>query len=118
MKLYHKKPCKECPWRLIAPSGWLGGYTPEQYADAVNNNEIPACHLQDHGPNSDATAMCAGALGTMSNQCKSAYNTEGGDSARTEVGKNPDCFQHIADFYQHHADRVYVHPFLRENHES
>jgi hypothetical protein len=25
MQLKHKKPCAECPWRKVAPQGWLGG---------------------------------------------------------------------------------------------
>jgi hypothetical protein len=81
------------------------------YADAVDNNEVPACHKQDHGPESDKTAMCAGALSTMANQCKSANNTEGGEDARREVGRNDDCFQHVALFYQYHTGQQYV-PFL------
>lgn len=113
MQLKYKKPCHECPWRKDAPAGWLGGHSAETYADAVDNNEVPACHLNDYGPKAPRTAMCAGALGTMSNQCKSAYNTDGGDAARQVVGQNPECFSHVAEFYTHHTDQAYVPPILR-----
>lgn len=115
LKLKHKKPCKECPWRLEAPKGWLGGQSPEMYADAVDNNEVPACHLKDFGPDSDKTAMCVGALSTMANQCKAAHNTKGGEKARQTVGRNMLCFLHVAAFYKHHTNKVYLTPMLREN---
>lgn len=115
MKLKHKKPCNECPWRKTALAGWLGGHDPNYYADAVDNNEVPACHQIDFGPDSDKTAMCAGALATMANQCKSAYNTDGGEEARQIVGKNDNCFQHVGLFYQHHTGEIYTIPMLRNN---
>jgi hypothetical protein len=113
MRLYHKVCCSECPWRKSAPAGWLGGHSPEFYADAVQANEVPACHLRDHGPDSDETAMCAGALSVMSNAASSAWKTPGGDEARKLVGKREDTFRHPAEFYAHHAGRPWVHPLLR-----
>lgn len=47
MELFHRKPCKECPWRLEAPQGYLGGHSPEFYADAVAENEIPEKRLEN-----------------------------------------------------------------------
>lgn len=114
MKCKHKTPCNECPWREIAPAGWLGGHSPSFYADAVQNNEVPACHLQDHGPDNDRTAMCAGALSVMANACISAWKTEGGDEARQKVGRRDDTFKHPSLFYEHHAGTPYVHPLARK----
>jgi len=114
MKLRHKKPCKECPWRKCAPAGYMGGYDPATYADAVDNNEVPACHLKDDfGPDDDRTSMCVGALTTMIKQCKSAYNTKGGEEARKKIADTDlgDCFDHVRLFYEHHAGKPYV-PFL------
>lgn len=113
MILRHKTPCAECPWRKVAPAGWLGGHPAEYYADAVANNEVPACHQRDHGPDSDNTSMCAGALSVMSNACILPHKTEGGPEARTEVGKNPDTFGHPAQFFKHHTGNDYVPWFMR-----
>lgn len=115
MKLCHTTPCPECPWRLIAPAGWLGGWSPEYYTDAVLNNEVPACHNQDFGPDDDRTAMCAGALSVMANGAVSAWKTEGGDEARPIVGRRDDTFKHPIFFYQHHSHgEEYVHPLARK----
>ena len=113
MQLKHTKPCNQCPWRKDSPQGWLGGYSPELYADAVDNNEVPACHLQDKGPDDNKTAMCAGALATMYMQCKSAYNTPGGDEARKVVGLNIDCFSNVYEFYKYHAGKDYKPAIFR-----
>lgn len=113
MRLYHKTPCNECPWRLLAAAGWLGGYPPEFYADAVAANEVPACHLRDSGPANDNTAMCAGALSAMANACISAWKTAGGEAARMIVGKRDDTFRHPALFFLHHAGEPWVHPLMR-----
>lgn len=111
MKLQHKAPCNECPWRTTAPAGWLGGHTAEMYADAVAGNEVPACHQQDHGPRSSKTAMCAGALAVIANACIMPHKTKGCDAAAKEVGRRQDCFVHPAQFFTYHTGRPYV-PFL------
>ena len=77
MKIYHKKPCKDCPWRKDSPKGYLGGHDPNFYADAITYGEIPACHLKDYGPDSDETAFCAGAASVMANSCKVPFKQEG-----------------------------------------
>lgn len=115
MKLHHKQPCAECPWRKASPPSWLGGHAPEFYADAVQNSETPACHLRDHGPDDDDTAYCIGALVTMANQCILPQSPDA-IGARQIVGKRDDCFAHVALFYKHHADGAdYVHPLLRRS---
>lgn len=114
MKLRHKKPCQECPWRLKAPAGWLGGHEPEFYADAVAGNEIPACHLQDFGPDDPRSSFCAGALATAANACIRPTVQEGAAEARLEVGRRDDVFAHPARFFEHHSGgQPYVHPILR-----
>lgn len=114
MKLKHKHPCGECPWRKKAPAGWLGGFTAEHYTDAVRNNEVPACHNKDFGPESDKTAMCVGALAVMSNSCVLADKTPGGLEARAYIGRRQDVFQHYTQFYEYHAGKPYLHPLLRD----
>lgn len=114
MKLHHKTCCSECPWRTEALPGWLGGYEPEYYTDATMANEVPACHLRDHGPDNDNTGMCVGALSVMANGCVSAYRTYGGDEARETIGRRDDTFKHPYAFFEHHKGQPYVHPLLRE----
>lgn len=114
MKCRHTTPCNECPWRRAAPAGWLGGYTPEYYADAVQANEVPACHLSDYGADDLRTSMCAGALSVMANGAQSAWRTQGGDEARAKVGKRDDTFRHFGEFYQHHTGEAWVHPLMRK----
>lgn len=114
MKLKHKKPCAECPWRKNSPAGWLGGHSAYYYADAVTANEVPACHLQDHGPDSDDTAMCAGALSVAANACIQPHKTIGGVEARDIVGRSSDTFAHPKMFYEHHEEgKDWVPPALR-----
>ena len=111
MELKHKVPCAECPWRKTAAQGWLGGHPSEMYADALANNEVPACHLQDFGPNDARTAMCVGALATAANHCQSLYKTDGGEEARKIVGRREDCFSHVREFYLYHTGNTYI-PYL------
>jgi len=92
----------------------MGGHDPITYADAVDNNEVPACHsVKDFGPDDDRTSMCAGALTTMSKQCKSASNTDGGEDARRVIAVTDmaDCFEHVRLFYEYHTGEQYI-PFL------
>lgn len=107
MKLRHTSPCNECPWRKEAPAGWMGGHDPGVYADAVQFNEVPACHRQDHGPDDPRTSMCAGALAVAANSATSMWKTPGGDDARKKVGQRADCFRWVRDFYRHHTGEDY-----------
>jgi hypothetical protein len=116
MKLYHKTPCNECPWRKESQAGWLGGHSPEFYADALALNETPACHCRDHGPDSDETAFCAGALSVMANACIMPDDSKhpGAAEARMAVGRRDDTFGHHALFYKHHTHgEDYTSPMLR-----
>lgn len=113
MKCRHKEPCEECPWRLTSPKGWLGGHDPEMYADAVAENEVPACHLVDYGPDDDRTSMCAGALAVAANACIQPYKTEGGIEAVKMVGRRDDVFTHPALFYTYHSGKEWVMRILR-----
>jgi hypothetical protein len=104
MKLMHKKPCDECPWRRAHPAGWLGGYTAEQFVEQINFDGPPLpCHktIFDNQP---AKAMCAGALIFMKNNCKSAQHPEYGD-AKDHVERDTETvFQWSKEFLDHHND--------------
>ncbi len=115
MRLKHTEPCRECPWRRVAPVGWLGGHPPELYPDAVANNEVPPCHMSDRDTvDPDHVAMCAGALATMSNACILPREPEE-RTARATVGERDDCFASPAAFYRHHTGgKEYVSFMLRQ----
>lgn len=102
-QLHHRTPCRECPWRKTAAAGWLGGYSAEWYADVVQDNQVPSCHLRDHGPENPETAYCVGVLHTAANGCIMPEAPRE-RAARNEVGPNPDCFGHPALFFSHHSD--------------
>jgi hypothetical protein len=113
MKLAHKVPCRQCPWRDNSLQGYLGGTAPEVYADAVRGNHVPVCHMNDYGPDDSRSAFCAGALATMKNACIAAYTPHGAEQARQKVDRRDDCFVHPIAFYEYHAGKSYVSPFLR-----
>lgn len=113
MKLAHKVPCAECPWRLNSAQGFLGGWSPESYADAVANNEIPCCHMVDHGPESNKSAMCVGSLATSKNSCINPHKTPGAIDAQNKIGKRDDCFKWVKDFYEYHTHGKKYIPFIQ-----
>lgn len=114
MRLHHKTPCAECPWRSTSAPGWLGGHSAESYADPVAMNEVPACHMRDHGPSSPDTAFCVGALGTMKKSCTSAWKSPGADKAKALIDVPEEVFRHPALFYKHHTGEDYVNPIIRQ----
>lgn len=44
MKLAKERSCKECPFRRDSEPGFLGGYSPEMYVEAVLSPASLACH--------------------------------------------------------------------------
>jgi hypothetical protein len=116
MRLQHKTPCAECPWRRVSPPGWCGTIGDEGatfYADAVVAGEVPACHGKDYGPDDERTAFCAGALAVMANSAMLPYKQEHAAEAVKEVGRNPNAFAHASLFFKHHTGKDWVHPLLR-----
>lgn len=112
-QLHHKTPCRKCPWRKDSLQGYLGGYTPEWYADVVQENQVPSCHLRDHGPSDPETAYCVGALHTASNGCIMPHDARE-RAARNTVGRNDDCFGHPSLFYTYHSfGQTYVSRLIR-----
>lgn len=112
MKLRHKKPCDECPWRRVHPAGWLGGYPAEDFVNQVQFDGPPLpCHktvtagLDPDADLPDSVSMCAGALIFMRNSCKAAQHPAYGD-ARDQVEPDPvNVFQWPKEFLDHHRDR-------------
>ena len=111
--LQHKTPCNDCPWRLKAAKGWLGGLDPYFYPDALAKNEAPMCHNKDHGPDDDRSAFCVGALAVSVSSCVTLHKSEGADEARKVIGKRDDVFSHYSKFYEYHTDEDYIPPIMR-----
>jgi hypothetical protein len=109
VKLRHKKPCDECPWRRNHPNGWLGGYKPEDFTTQVQFDGPPLpCHktigpdAEETDPDGENVSMCAGALIFMKNSCKSANHPDYGD-AREQVERDTEnVFQWTHEFLEHH----------------
>lgn len=55
MKRQHTKPCKECPFRRVAPRGWLGNIKADTFMEHAHSESVMDCHL------GDGTHQCAGA---------------------------------------------------------
>jgi hypothetical protein len=117
MKEHHLHPCKECPWRCDSPQGYLGGWTPEQYADAVNEGVIPACHMKDYGPLDPRTAFCAGAASALAYSATSPRETEAGQAGARDfvakVGPHKYTFSNAGRFYKYHAGKACTPRLMR-----
>ena len=113
-RLIHKVPCRECPWRKVSAQGYLGGHSAEWYADVVADNQVPSCHLRDHGPGTPDTAFCVGALHTARNGCIMPKEPEQVIAIARQIEPNPDCFARPEEFYAYHTHGgQYVRPLMR-----
>lgn len=107
MKVAHKEPCNECPWRRKHPPGWLGGYEIDDFVNQVQRDGPPLpCHKTIPGDGTEARAMCAGALIFMRNSCKSAqhpeYETPDGLATELVEPDRETVFQWPHEFRAHH----------------
>lgn len=95
-------PCKECPFRIVAPAGWLGPYSAEEWIHLVQSDQIIACHLHvfpaAHGVNNWDGTQCAGAADYRANVSKSPR-----DPSVIIGKKNPDVFSTPMEFLDHHS---------------
>lgn len=92
----HTQPCKECPFRRVAPPGWLGSNQPQHFAvNAAHESNLP-CHLTMSKPDSP---QCAGRAIMWANQCKVARD---GSVPRLEKDREH-VFSHIGEFTKHHG---------------
>lgn len=78
MKLRHKTPCNECPFRRKSLPGYLGNATPEEFLGATLNDTPMPCHKTvDYTKKTwrkslgtERVAHCAGSLIFYANMCK------------------------------------------------
>lgn len=107
MKLKHKKPCDECPWRRSHMPGWLGGYEAEDYIRQIQFDGPPLpCHKTFPEGNGPAKAMCAGALIFMKNSIKSAQHPDYGDAMQHITADKEAVFTWPHEFLQHHSQSI------------
>lgn len=93
------EPCGECPWRKSHPAGWLGGFSPEDFAACIVTDVPIACHLTCGG--TGTPSLCTGALVHYANQCKSPRPSEL-RAAVNEVEPRDDVFRFTHEFLAHH----------------
>lgn len=65
-KAQHTQPCSDCPMARSALPGWLGGVTPEEYAQLAHSDAMVNCHAIRR-------TQCAGMAIYRKNVCKSAF---------------------------------------------
>lgn len=96
-----KAPCNECPFRKVAPPGWLGGGEDglaSKYLAVAHSDTNLACHKSPGYAADKASEMrpCAGLALYRRNVCKSPRDPWAarakkmvGDEHRTEVFATP-----------------------------
>lgn len=45
-KKQHVRPCSDCPFRRDALSGWLGGFTVDQFVLGAHSDAVMDCHTR------------------------------------------------------------------------
>lgn len=109
-----KKPCGGCPFRKVAPAGWLGGSSAEDYALVAHSDADIPCHTQKGyrgaggagGVPMTDLRSCAGLAIYRNNSFKSP---RGGSAARAcdKVSTDEETTDKVfkfAEFSDHHAD--------------
>lgn len=83
------QPCSDCPMRRDALKGWLGGYSPEEYAHLCHSDMVVECHAH---PGS----RCAGVSIYRRNTCK-------WEPAEHQLPKDHEkVFSNRMQFLEHH----------------
>lgn len=99
LRIIHKHPCSECPWRKNSPKGWLGGNTVEDYAAPVQQGIPVPCHLNAH------KGYCAGAAITMKNSC-TVPRDPAVAAEMDKVERSDAVFMFVGHFREHHTNGI------------
>lgn len=108
-----KTPCVECPFRRDSASGYLGGYTPEMYLDAVKSPASLACHRSKgfHEGEIEQQRLCTGLaafranIGHIASVLHPAYGavpTVAHESTQFVGSDDETYFGTEQEFYDHH----------------
>lgn len=109
------EPCNECPWRRVAPSGYLGPYSPLDWIKIAHRDTPIACHK---------TVVVTDPLeGIGSWEHPKLRQCRGAAIFRSNVGKEPrnphvvtgpedteGCFATNEEFLVHHGDEEELTP--------
>jgi hypothetical protein len=104
----HKQPCNQCPFRKVAPPGWLGGMAPQAFLELAQSEWKMPCHkaMQREGmsyaesvePLAKELAQCAGRAIFWRNQIKTPRTPD-----ILTLPKSDAVFQWPKDFRAHHS---------------
>lgn len=86
------KACSDCPLRRDALRGWLGGYTPEEYARICHSDQVVDCHVH-------AGSRCAGLAIYRRNTCK--WQPE----EHKLSADHESVFSNLVEFVDHHSKK-------------
>lgn len=115
MKTAKKTSCKECPFRRDAAAGYLGGWSPEMYIDAVLSPVSLACHcspgFHEKPPVIETQLHCTGLAAFRANIgyiCSIPHPVAGlipadAHKSTQAIGHDEDqYFSTIMEFVEHH----------------
>lgn len=102
LKLKHKTPCKECPWRRNSPAGFLGGVPIDWFVERSRWQAQIACHRSVGA--SKTPVLCAGFAIHLRNSCSTPRDPK--FAAEIEkVSESTDVFMWSTEFEAHHNDK-------------
>ena len=99
------QPCSECPFRRVAPPGWLGPWTPEGLVSHLKENDVMfECHqtIPDDDASDVGLQQCAGAAIFANNFCKRARDRDRAWHQDRLGIDDKDVFSHPQEFIDHH----------------
>lgn len=115
IRLKHKIPCNDCPFRRDSMRGFLGGTKLADWLTAWSSENKFPCHktvnqvlvdtdnpIGDYHPALDGASYCAGALIMMRNSAKVPRNINDRKAAKSVERDSQTVFSHIGQFKQHH----------------
>jgi len=70
MKSQRTQPCRECPFRRVAPRGWLGNIPVDTFLEHAHSESVMDCHL------GRGKHQCAGAAIYRANVLKRTRNPD------------------------------------------
>lgn len=111
MKPAPKVPCNECPFRRVAPNGYLGAATPDNFIRSTLITEVGMpCHLtvdyeDDNWLEQMETSahLCRGSLIFLKNVCKLPRTPEYSAAVQATVADRKTVFSNPAEFLEHHT---------------
>lgn len=102
MQVARKTACAECPLRRDSVPGYLGGYSPEMYLDALHGDVSLACHSSPGFKEGtiETQHVCTGVAGYRANVGHVAFSAA--HESTIAIGEDDRFFASPAEFYNHH----------------